>query len=286
MDNDIRRVGGTVSIQTLSNRHLVSNNKFFSSEKWKSLSPAEQRQKFHWSRSSEQAKKVKKMGKEYLEKVKAAEKFALKVKAEAKQKKLRRSLKLLETVKTHGGPITEQDLDKLDSLTEKQLIAEIGYLRATIAPEIKQKRKLPNGKFETFPRAELKSQIKNAIKPEKSDAVDVNGLIMEALSEKLMDLNANVTPQASIDEAKDTEDTVQMMEGEVGVFMNEDSLGEEFLGALISDSSVQPYMCRDIGFIPDGFPVLVGHLRLVKIINHTEFCYVVMGGETYLKLNL
>ena len=33
LDNDIRRVGGTVFIQTLSNRHLVDSNKLFTSEK-------------------------------------------------------------------------------------------------------------------------------------------------------------------------------------------------------------------------------------------------------------
>ena len=34
LDNDIKRVGGTVSMQTLSNRHLVDSNKLFSSNKW------------------------------------------------------------------------------------------------------------------------------------------------------------------------------------------------------------------------------------------------------------
>ena len=84
------------------------------------MSPAEQRQKFHWSRSSDQAKKAKKIGQEYMEKVKAAEKLALRAIAAAKQKKLRRSLKLLESVKLHGGPITEQEIVKLDTLTDKQ----------------------------------------------------------------------------------------------------------------------------------------------------------------------
>ena len=288
LDNDIRRVGGTVSIQTLSNRHIVDSNKLFSSEKWKKLSPAEQRQKFHWSRSSDQSKKVRKMGKDYLEKVKAAEKIALKMKAEAKQKKLRRSLKLLETVKLHGGPITEQELDSLDSLTVKQLLSEIGYLRATIAPDIKQKRKLSNGKFETFPTNELKNQIKNAIKPEKSEEIDVNILVKKALSEKNLDKNANVTSEDNmIEQAKEISETetVQIKEGTVAVFINEKSLGEEFLGALISDCSVQPYIPRGIGFIPDGFPVLVSDLKLVKLFSPPQFSYVVMGQEIFLKID-
>ena len=58
----------------------------------------------------------------------------------------------LRSMLAHGGPITEQKIVKLDSLTDKQLLSEIGYLRATIAPDIKQKRKLASGKFETFPK--------------------------------------------------------------------------------------------------------------------------------------
>ena len=104
------------------------------------MTPAEQTLKFHWSRSSAQAKRVKAIGKDYMEKVKAAEKI---------------SLKILETVKIHGGPVTENDLEKLDSLSDKQLLAEIAYLRSTVAPNIKQKIKLPSGKFETFNSDEL-----------------------------------------------------------------------------------------------------------------------------------
>ena len=285
LDNDIKRVGGTVTIQTLSNRHLVASNKLFSSDKWKKMTPAEQRLKFHWSRSSQQAKKVKMMGKEYLEKVKAAEKLSLKVKAEAKQKKLRRSLKLLETVKVHGGPVTEEDLEQLDSLTDKQLIAEIAYLRVTIAPNIKQKRKLPSGKFETFKTAELKNQIRTAVKPEKNVTEDVSSLVMEALAAKLTDQNSNIRPQADPGEHVDPTSTVLVMEGAVAVFINEKSLGEEFLGALISESKVQPYKCSVDGFVPDGLAVSVSDVIFVKEIDPTNYTYVLKGEIMYLKVD-
>ena len=223
LDNDIKRVGGTVSMQTLSNRHMVDSNKLFSSDKWKELTPAEQRLKFHWSRSSKQAKRVKEIGKEYLEKVKVAERLSLRAKAEAKQKKLRRSLKFLEMVKMHGGPVTEADLDKLDALADKQLLAEIAYLRVTVAPDIRQKRKLPSGKFETFKNAELKSQIRNAIKPEKSDSVDLDSLVMEVLSKQVNDMNANVAPLS--DSRGDTENSnAHLKDGAVAVFKNVSSL--------------------------------------------------------------
>ena len=270
LDNAIRRVGGTVSIQTLSNRHLVASNKLFSSDKWRTMTPAQQRLKFHWSRSSAQAKKVKAIGKEYMDKVKAADKISLKLRAEAKQKKLKRSLKLLETVKAHGGPVTEFDL----------ILSEIAYLRVTVAPEIKQKRKLPSGKFETFKTAELKSQIRTAIKPEKSELVNVDNLVIEALADKLDDPNSNTRP------GRDDSDgsVASTKEGTVAVFVNEGSLGEEFLGAVISQAKVQPYKCSSGGFVPDGVSVSLKQVKLVKEMDPGDFVYILKGSVMYLKL--
>ena len=48
----------------------------------------------------------------------------------------------------YGGSHTEKSLNKLNQLTEKELLAEISDLRATIAPNICQKRKVKlGGKF-------------------------------------------------------------------------------------------------------------------------------------------
>ena len=57
-------------------------------------------------------------------------------------------LKLLETCKGNGGPLTKKSLNKLNKLTEKKLLAEISDLRATIAPDIRQNRRVKiDGKF-------------------------------------------------------------------------------------------------------------------------------------------
>ena len=283
LDNDIKRVGGTVSIQTLSNRHLVDSNKLFSSDKWKILTPAEQRLNFHWSRSSKQAKKVREIGKEYLEKVQVAERLSLKAKAEAKQKKLRRSMKLLDVVKSHGGPVSEEDLDKIDTMTDKQLLAEIAYLRVTIAPNIKQKRKLASGKFQTFKHDELKSQIRNVVKPEKFNSTDVDTLVIDVLSKQVPEITAPVSPIMESGGDAENNDAV-LTDGAVAVFKNEGSLGEEFLGAVLSESKVQPYKCSEKGFIPDDVPVQLSDLKFVKHINPSEFSYVMQGAVMYLKL--
>ena len=61
-------------------------------------------------------------------------------KAELKTKKQARALKLLETCKCHQGPMTPNSVDRLQHLTEKEILSEISYLRVTIAPDIRQMR--------------------------------------------------------------------------------------------------------------------------------------------------
>jgi len=65
-------------------------------------------------------------------------------------------------------------------MNEKQLLSEIAYLRATIAPNIRQQRRIKvNGKFkmEKFTLSELRIAIKNAVKPEMELHSDVDDLL-------------------------------------------------------------------------------------------------------------
>ena len=85
-------------------------------------------------------------------------------------------LELLEQCKTWNGPVTMDSLEDLERLDEHQLLIEVRYLRATIAPDIREKRKEGN-KFVKFTKEELVFQIKNAIKPTAESAVDVESLL-------------------------------------------------------------------------------------------------------------
>lgn len=167
----------------------------------------------------------------------------------------------------------------INLLTDKQLLAEI--VRVTIAPDIRQKRKLASGKFETFKHDELKSQIRNAIKPEKSMSADVDSLIMQVLSKQVTDMIATISPPGAFGGDGENNRAV-LKDGAVAVFKNESSLGEEFLGAMLSDSVVQPYKCGEKGFTPDDLPVQLKDLKLVKEIDPTEYNYVLKGSVMYL----
>ena len=94
-------------------------------------------------------------------------------------------MKLLEACKTHGGPLTPDSLSEVDSLSSKQLLEEVAYLRSTIAPDIRQKRRVrtPAGKFkmENFTDSELRVSIRNVLKPETEISETVESLLLSTL---------------------------------------------------------------------------------------------------------
>ena len=161
LDLECRRGSGQTKLQTMSDRHMVKGNRYFDTDQWKDM-PAELKQ-MQWksSRSSKEAKIVKDIKNEFLEKVKAAESLSRKEKIRKKQKKNEKCLLLLEQVKLHGGPISMNDLNKLDQLSEKELLSEVRYLRQTLAPNIREKRKAGN-KFVKFSIEELKTKCSQA----------------------------------------------------------------------------------------------------------------------------
>ena len=104
------------------------------------------------------------MEKEFTEQVKAVELMAVKAKENAKRKKAENVIRILEECKKHGGPLTVSDINKLDNLSDKQVETEAAYLKKTIAPNIRFKRKVDK-KFVKFSTEELKQQIRDVIKP-------------------------------------------------------------------------------------------------------------------------
>ena len=119
--------------------------------------------------------------------MKEARQLSLRKKEELKKKKQARIHKLIDTCKLHCGPVTETTISLINCLTSDQLVAEISYLRATTTPNIKQQRriKLDNGRFkmERFPLHELKSVLRNAIKPESELDSSVDALLKDVFKQ-------------------------------------------------------------------------------------------------------
>ena len=85
----------------------------------------------------------------------------------------------MEKLKKKNGPVTVNDTDRLDVMCTKDLLLQIAYLRCTIAPNIREKRKVGNH-FETFSDEELRRQILDAIKPSGEMEDDVDSIVINA----------------------------------------------------------------------------------------------------------
>ena len=79
--------------------------------------------------------------------------------------KQEKALKLLEACKEHQGPVTPNSLDLLEDLTEKDILKEVRYIRATVNPNIRERYKMTNGKFCKLSKAELIQQVRMSISP-------------------------------------------------------------------------------------------------------------------------
>ena len=75
-------------------------------------------------------------------------------------------------------------IEELEQLSEKELLTEIKYLRATIYPNICKMRRITvdwKYKMEKFPVQELRQFIKNVVKPESDVTLDVERILKEVL---------------------------------------------------------------------------------------------------------
>ena len=163
--------GSYVSLGPVSNKNILQSNPSETS-----LSSTEKKASLVWVRRSPEAKEYKLLVKEYQQKVKNSQDLMVMAKKEKKRIKLEKTYKLLDQCKLHQGPVSPDNLDILDDLDEKQIMLEIRYLRITTCPNIRERFKLPSGKFQKLSQEELKAQIVNSLKPKPSEKNDLDQL--------------------------------------------------------------------------------------------------------------
>lgn len=272
LDQDCRRSGGQTKLETLSNRHISKMNKYFESDEWLAMSDELRKNKWKDARSSEASKKVLKMKKEFFAKVEASKKIANEEKKKKKQMKNMRTIKLLAVCKAQGGPLVPEDLDSgfLDNKSEQEILNEVRYLRATIAPNIREKIKdRETKKFIKLTKAEMIDQISNVLKP-KSDISEfelIENLLKENLAlETGTDTSIVVTESSSLEL------------GTVGLFKNDADL--KSLGVVLDSSSLQLYEPCRYGFSCNDGTEKLSDWSLVKEI--LDFDFIKKRGNVYL----
>ena len=142
----------------------------------------EKRVEWAWARKSDEAKEVRKLQYEFLETIKTTKKIAIVKKEKLKAEKTLKIFKQIEICKKHGGPLTPECLDIVQSLNNEQLLSEVSLLRLTTAPNTnigQMRRKGENGKFrmEKFSDDELRTSLINAIQPIEDVSPDIEKLL-------------------------------------------------------------------------------------------------------------
>ena len=200
------------------------------------------------------------MKKELFAKVEASKKLANEEKKKKKKLKNARVIKLLSVCKAQGEPVVPEDLDsnKLTEKSEVELRNEVRYLRAIIAPNIREKIKSSTTKkFVKLTKTELIDQIKNVLKPEND--VTEKDTIENLLKSQLLN-ESEPTQEESEPEVKP---------GLVGVFQSKS--GIKSLAVVLDASSLQLYVPCRYGFKCNDGTESLSDWSLITEVNDYDF---------------
>ena len=152
-------------------------------------------------------------------------------------------------MKEHGGPVSPNELHKLDNLTESEVLQEVIFFRQTIAPNIREKRKVEN-KFVKYTKSELIQQIKSVLKPEAEEVGNLDTLLKNSAKDKSQ---AAEEPGDQPVGGEELIDTVALFEG---------PLGERKVGVVLSKDTLQFYHSTRYGFQPEDLTSLLGDWKI------------------------
>ena len=175
----------------------------------------------------------------------------------------------LEKCKAHGGPITEKDIHKLDGMTYDELIHEVGYLKRTIAPQLRLKQKV-EGKMVKYTAEQLREQLRDVINPKNDSSHDINALLQAALNDDAPTISCDVESP-----------TVEI--GTRGLWNG--PLLQIVFAVLLDSTTLQKYKKRRFGYVPDGLPEPIQEWTLQKPFTNNQFSYIERGNTIYIVLD-
>lgn len=212
---------------------------------------------------------VKSMEAEFQQRIHHVQQLAFEEKARMKERMNGKLMENLEACKAHGGPITKNDLHKLDSLTYEELSLEVGYLKKTIAPKLRFRRKVDN-KFVKYSAEQLRQQLRDVIKPTNESSPDINALLQTALGNDALTTICETTPSS-------------VEPGTHGLWRG--PLDETVFGVSLDSSSLQTYKERRFGYVPDGLPQPLEEWTLTETFSDNQFSYIERGSMIFIVLN-
>ena len=234
------------------------------------MSDEEKRQKWRWAAGSAQAKKVKALEVEFNNRLKAVHKVEFEEKVKKKKRIDTKLMENLETCKKHGGPLTMHDLERVQSLDYNQLVAEVGYLKKTIAPQLRFKRRVEN-KFVNYTADQLRQQIIDVLKPINDTNNDIESLLKKAF-------------EVDVDLEKDSGSNQNIIQPAMhGIWKG--LLDERVISASIDYKQLQKYKKTRHDYVPQDIPQDLSEWRLVEAFTEDQYHYVAKGAGVYLIVN-
>lgn len=188
LDNILKASGGSQSIPTISNKMVTKKNGYLRSQIFLGLSDKEKAKKWKAGKNSPEVKKAYAVLGTWQERIEHVGVIKVKKAQDSKLKKAGKLLKLMQDCIGHGGPVNIKNVDELlPKLKLEEVLNEIRLLRLTVAPDIRQQRKIktPTGsKVEKFGLQELQGSIRSAIAPANNVTNSVEALLKSLAAPK------------------------------------------------------------------------------------------------------
>ena len=193
------------------------------------------------------------MEEEFRKKIDAVSDLATEARKTKKQNSQKKMMAALELCKEHQGPLTSTDIHRLDELTDQQIMTEASYLKKTIAPNLRYKRKEGN-KMVNFTLDEIKRQIRDFISPESTVASNLQDLLHSALykQEETEEILKDIPNQSEV-----PVNTLGKWQGK---------LGEIEVGMVVDRGDLQIFKKKRHGMVPSGLLQSVNEWTLLEEI--------------------
>ena len=273
-DNDLKKSGGSTQLKTVSDKHVIKQNRLYSKEKWTSLTDTEREQKWRWARSSDKAKMVRTMEKEFRGKLEALKLVSYEEKKVKKMKLSAAFQEALSNCKKHGGPITMTEVDRIKDLTYEQVLLEVKFLKKSTAPELRIKRKV-DGKMVNFTRDELAQQMKDVLMPSHAP---------KSIESLLMSTFVNDTDDKPPDNDDEQGEKTTLI-GRHGFWREKTGTNDYSVGVLIDASTLQTFKQTRFGYFPHSTHEDASDWELVSVISEDNYYYVEKNDKVYLLLD-
>ena len=175
-------------------------------------------------------------------------------------------------------PLTSKDIDRIDELTDEQVLLEAKYLKKTISPNLRLKYK-EGKKFINFTIDEIKRQIRDVIQP---SSLDDGALHLEKLLEKVYPA---FEPDIAMGDNDDESAKMDTSENNSGIAVGtlgfwKGPLDESKMGVLLEPETLQTYKKSGFGMVPDGLPKDANQWKLETVIY--DFGLEQRGDKLYL----